>query len=192
MGNISRDAAAGLTRTRRWQRPRASYRSSSGCGSGIRISGGWVRRDRPECAPGCAGAPAKDRGTWKEEEASVLTKERVQAAEELRCMIMLAADVGKMDQLMADDMVWVHGSGVIDDKASMIGKFGRGEMRYHALSRSDFEIRLFGDTAIAIGLMEIDGEAGGVRKTLHNRFMSVWVLRDDQVRLAGWQSARTG
>lgn len=123
----------------------------------------------------------------------MITKDMVEAADDRRCAVMLAADVAGMDALMADGMVWVHGSGALDDKASMIEKFGDGTMRYHDLKRSDYDVRLYGDTAVAMGVMDIDGQVGDLRKTLRNRFISVWVAGGaDGLRLAAWQSMRTG
>jgi ketosteroid isomerase-like protein len=121
----------------------------------------------------------------------MLTKDMVEAAEVLRSEAMIAADVEAMQELMAADMIWVHGSGAHDDKPSMIAGFGSGQMRYFGLKRSDYSVRLYGDTAVAMGLMEIDGEINGLRKQLLNRFLSVWVLLDGRVQLAAWQSMRT-
>ncbi|MEQ1811302.1 MAG: nuclear transport factor 2 family protein [Terricaulis sp.] len=120
----------------------------------------------------------------------MLTSDMVQSADDLRCKVMLAADVNGMDELFADDMVWVHASGGIDTKASMLERFGQGVMKYHALERTDITIRVFGDAAVAIGTVTIDGEVGSVRKKINSRFTGVWVKEGDRVRLASWQSAR--
>jgi Domain of unknown function (DUF4440) len=120
----------------------------------------------------------------------VLTQEIVRAADDTRMRVMLAQDTAGMDRIMADGMIWIHASGAVDTKASMIEKFGSDAMKYHSLDRKQMDVSIYGDCAVTYGLIEFDGQVGDVRKQLTNRFMGVWCLQQGEVRLVSWQSSR--
>jgi ketosteroid isomerase-like protein len=121
----------------------------------------------------------------------VLTQEMVRAADDTRMRVMLAQDTAGMDRIMADGMIWIHAGGAVDTKASMIEKFSSDTMKYHSLDRKQLDVSIYGDCAVAYGVIELDGQVGDLRKHLTNRFMGVWCLQDGEVRLVSWQSSRT-
>lgn len=96
-----------------------------------------------------------------------------------------------LSEIFSDGLMWIHASGRIDDKASMLEQFAAGNIRVFQLDRSEVVIRIYGKTAVVTGSVEMDAEVNHVRKSQKSRFTGVWFENDGQTRLVSWQSALT-
>ena len=103
---------------------------------------------------------------------------------------MMQADTAALDDLLEDEVRWIHGSGHIDDKRSFIDTIGAGRTRYLALDGSDEGYRrLADDVVLARCVIRMRSEAGGVARdplTLCNTL--VWHRTDGVWRIANYQS----
>jgi ketosteroid isomerase-like protein len=119
-----------------------------------------------------------------------MTIDDVIAAEDARCAAMVACDLLTLQRLFADDLIWIHSSGMMEDKAAFLARIGAGADRYLAIRRSEELVRIHGATAIVGGIAEIDAIASGTPKTLRNRFTNVWHFENGQPRLLSAQSTK--
>jgi ketosteroid isomerase-like protein len=60
-------------------------------------------------------------------------------------------------------------------------------MCYREVSASEQEFLSLGDAACVFGRMRLSGWRDGVEKRFDNRFLAVWVRRQDGWRLAAFQ-----
>jgi ketosteroid isomerase-like protein len=120
----------------------------------------------------------------------MLTSEDIEKSEDTRVRAMLNSDVAEMENIFAGSMLWVHASGAVDTKASMLEQFQNGRMRCFSLDRADVLVRIFGDVAVVTGQATMDAQVGELRKTAKSRYTGVWHLESGALKLVSWQSAR--
>src|SRR3954452_18362654 len=114
----------------------------------------------------------------------------VLTAENRRYQAMLDADLGKLDELCADELSYTHSSGVRDTKAEYFEKIRTGYYVYHRIDHPVQRVEVAGDTAIVVGRMTADIHSGGVRKTIDNLALSVWTRSAGQWRLLAYAPTR--
>lgn len=74
----------------------------------------------------------------------------VREVERLRCDCLMRGDVEQLSALMADDLVHIHGSGHIDDKAGYLDGV-TNKFRFSDVERHDLRIRIYGTVAVVTG-----------------------------------------
>jgi ketosteroid isomerase-like protein len=108
--------------------------------------------------------------------------DEVLAAQARKFAAKVARDLATLDELLADDLVYIHASGKVDDKPAFLKAVrSRG---YLGFARRQAEARLFGDVAVVTGLADIH-----VHETLRfdAMFTDVWVKCGTWKNVA-WQS----
>jgi len=112
-------------------------------------------------------------------------RDEILALEKRRCTALTARDLGTLRGLMADDLVHIHGNGAIDNKA---GYLEGVETKYvfHRVERSDLNVRVYGDVAVVIGLLDQTVSVRGVDKMNHIKAITTqtWVRTG-----AGWKQS---
>ncbi len=63
----------------------------------------------------------------------------------------LSGDVGALSALLADDFVLVGPLGFVLDKEQYLGSRRSGDLKHDSLEWEDVQVRMYGDTAVAIG-----------------------------------------
>ncbi|MEZ5235999.1 MAG: nuclear transport factor 2 family protein [Acidimicrobiia bacterium] len=112
----------------------------------------------------------------------------IRAMEDRRYAAMIAADVAALDELLCDDLQYTHSNAVVDTKQSLCGLLSSGKLAYKAARPVIDTVRVFGDSAILTGSMELDVSVGGAERTVKGRFTDVWVRDGGRWRFAAWQS----
>jgi hypothetical protein len=106
-----------------------------------------------------------------------------------RLGLMIDEDVNKFEQLLSDEVVYVHSSGFTDDKASYLRKFRDGAFIYHnAVLKLEKVSALGEDGFMATGSVSMDATVGGVLKHLHTLLLVVWRKESGTWRLLGHQT----
>ncbi|WP_312437230.1 nuclear transport factor 2 family protein [Janthinobacterium sp.] len=108
----------------------------------------------------------------------------VEKLERQRWDLMLAADVEGSAALLSDDAVYIHSSGLRDDKASFINKFRDGVFVYHMAKPELDTVSALGDNGLfGSGTVRMQATVGGVIRNMHSMFSVVWRLENDVWRL---------
>ncbi|WP_373886260.1 nuclear transport factor 2 family protein [Sphingobium sp. CFD-2] len=74
----------------------------------------------------------------------------IRELENRRIAALVSTDLAALNNLLADDLVHVHGNGKIDDKEEYLQGVA-SKYRYHSIQRGDLNIRVFGNVAIVVG-----------------------------------------
>jgi ketosteroid isomerase-like protein len=110
------------------------------------------------------------------------------AADRARRAAMVAGDLPALSSLLADDLIWTHSSGKIDDKAALLSTIGSGTVVYQTLEVEDSQVRQRGDVFVLQGTLRGRVSKDGAERPLNNRFLSVWQRGASGFELLAWQS----
>jgi len=109
--------------------------------------------------------------------------------EDERFAAMQSCDVARLDELLDDQLTYIHSSGVTDGKTAYLASLRTGELRYESFERSDTRMDVLGtDVVLILGRIQIQLTLGGARKNLDNLYIDVWAKREEQWRMVSWQS----
>jgi uncharacterized protein (TIGR02246 family) len=114
----------------------------------------------------------------------------IQQVEALRYRAMVTGDLETLDRLLADDLVYTHSHGGVDDKASFLAALENGTVDYKRLAVDNVRIRVWEDAAVVTGGVKMLVAAGGEDHDLTSRFTAVYRFSDDRWQLVAWQSTR--
>lgn len=112
-------------------------------------------------------------------------KQAITDLEKRRIAALTSGDVEALGALMADDLVHVHGSGQVDDKAAYLEGV-RTKYVFHRIDRGDLNIRIYGDTAVVVAPLDQTVQVRGAEKLSEIKAISTqtWV-RDGE----GWKQS---
>jgi ketosteroid isomerase-like protein len=116
--------------------------------------------------------------------------QQVLAADELRRLAMLHADVTALDSLLADDVTIYWGDGTVDNKRSALELFRSGQLRYSQFDYEDTRVRLYGDTAVVTGNARVRYRSAGRTYSSLGRVTRMYVRQDGKWRMVASQTTR--
>ncbi len=111
----------------------------------------------------------------------------IRLLEDARYEAVVRGDVEAFTALAHPDLAYTHSNGAVDTLGSYRDKLRSGFYVYHRIDHPVDRILVVGDTAVVIGRMFADITAGGLRKSLANQAMAVWVREGDRWLLLGYQ-----
>lgn len=112
-------------------------------------------------------------------------------AEDARYTAQMNDDFTAMNKLIADDLVYIHSSSVVDNKQTYIESMRSGSVKYRSMKRSDVTVRTFGCVATLTGLGNFEVTLNGKELSIEIRFHAIWAKRDGKVQFISWQATRT-
>ena len=103
--------------------------------------------------------------------------------EENRLAALRTGDVAALAELMADDLVHIHGNGHMDDKAAYLQGV-RDKYTFHRIERGDLKVRIYGDLVVVNGPVSQAVSVTGIDKINEIRAMATqtWIRGD-----GGWK-----
>lgn len=114
------------------------------------------------------------------------------ALDAARMQAMADLDYAKLDEIIADDLIYTHSSARLDTKETLIGAMKSGATVYKACTPSDVKAMDLGDTVVLTGRAEISIErASGDGLSFAVRFTDVYAKRDGRWQMVAWQSTKT-
>ena len=113
----------------------------------------------------------------------------VSKAEDARYDIMIRNDQVALDAILADEFVYHQPSGAIVPKAQYMANLKSGDVKINSAVRANVTIKVYGDTATAMGDTKVDVVLKGEQKKVHLRYLNVWLKRDGRWQLTARQSA---
>jgi Domain of unknown function (DUF4440) len=114
----------------------------------------------------------------------------IRAAEDRRYAAMVGADVGALDALLSDRLVYAHSNGSRDSKDSLLAKSRDGSLLYVTLRHPVQQVIVLGDAALVIGEMHGDVVVNGLPRQLHSSVLAVWAAAGDDWQFAAFQAAK--
>jgi len=120
-------------------------------------------------------------------DASNVTTE-IAALEDLRWKLRLARQTDALDSLMHEELVYIHSTGHVDNKAAFLNGCREGLIEYHEVNYVITNQLVHGDTVIVTARMKASLTAGGMLRDVDNEMTSVW-LREESPSGRHWQLA---
>ncbi|MFG5776223.1 nuclear transport factor 2 family protein [Comamonas sp. J-3] len=115
-----------------------------------------------------------------------LNKTIILEAELTREKALAANDTQLLAALLADKLVFVHSSGTVDDRHSLLAKIETGRIQYQSVSLQPFKALPLGADAWALwGKMDAKIVVSTMQRQITSSYVTVWVLEaDGMLRLA--------
>ena len=120
-----------------------------------------------------------------------VSAEEALAAEDARYAAQTGDDFGALQKLIGEDLVYIHSSALVDNKASYIESMKSGTVKYRVMRRTDVTVRTYGCVAILSGLGNFDVTVKGQDMAVEIRFHSIWAKRDRGLEFISWEATRT-
>jgi len=114
------------------------------------------------------------------------------ALEQERQRALVEEDHAGLEQLFADDLLYVHTTGLVQDKAQYLD-YARHAVRYLAVERGELQVRLFGD---GLALMSgpqcnlLQKRGGGEPVRAEGFATQLWVKGGEGWRIASFHGTR--
>lgn len=106
----------------------------------------------------------------------------INAAELRLRQAMLGADIGALDTLLADDLIFVDPQGQVIDKTADLAAHRSARLKLDRIELSETEIRPLGETALVVTRAALQGSFDGVGFAGDFRYSRIW--RNGET---GWQ-----
>lgn len=114
------------------------------------------------------------------------------ALEQERQRALVEEDHAGLERLFADDLLYVHTTGLVQDKAQYLD-YARHAVRYLAVARGELQVRLFGD---GLALMSgpqcnlLQKRGGGEPVCAEGFATQLWVKEEAGWRIASFHGTR--
>lgn len=118
----------------------------------------------------------------------MLTIDEVLAAEEAWTQAHLETDIETLDRLMHRDYTIIKTDGSVWDKETALASYVPGKRDWTEAGSRDHRVRIYGDTAVVIGVWKAKGVNNGEAFDYSARYVSVWVKEEDRVQMVSDQS----
>jgi hypothetical protein len=132
---------------------------------------------------------AADLGGGTTSSGDAITAEEALKAEDARYAAQTGGDFAAMERMFGDDLVYIHSSGDLNDKAAFIEAQRSRAVVYRAMQRSDVKVRVYGPVAIITGRGKFEVTVKGEQGAANLLFHSIWVKRDGAVQFISWHAA---
>jgi len=119
-----------------------------------------------------------------------ITADEAIRAEDARYAAQMSNDFAAMERLIADDLVYIHSSSLVDNKQTYIESMRTGAVKYRVMRRSEVVARTFGCVATLTGNGNFDVTVNEKEMTVELRFHAIWAKRDGKVQFISWQATR--
>ncbi|MGO9271903.1 MAG: nuclear transport factor 2 family protein [Terriglobia bacterium] len=116
----------------------------------------------------------------------------VKSLEARRFQALVEADVPALENLLSDDLVYTHASGLRQNKAEFLASIRSGEIQYHSFTPQDVKVRLYGSTAVVTGHASVMARTKGQEVSSELLYLEAFVKQDGRWQLVAWQSLRMG
>jgi hypothetical protein len=121
------------------------------------------------------------------------TRDEVLAAEKARTNALDNDDLATLDRVLADDLTYVHASGKVDTKQTLLDGIRSGQVHYIAWTAKRLNVRSIGDAAVVDGeyLVRVTDRRVKPDPFEVNIFiLAVYARRDGHWQHIAWQSTR--
>ena len=107
-----------------------------------------------------------------------------------RMTAMAQKDVARLNDVLADDLIYTHSSARIDTKQSLIGAMQSGATVYNSVEPSEVKAQDLGDAVVLTGVARIQVTSNGKPNAFGVRFTDVYARRGGRWQMVTWQSTR--
>ncbi len=114
-------------------------------------------------------------------DADAAIKSKIVALEQLWNQAYKAGDAKALDTILDDAIVLVNDDGSVQTKAEFLASVKpstpQASAQQQQVSPESLSVHVFGNVAIATGMMRVKGFQGGKPYSRHERFVDTWLLK---------------
>ena len=114
--------------------------------------------------------------------AGAAVDDEINSMEESRYAALIGKDWNALDAILADDFFYNTAGGAQMSKGEFTGLMQSGAAVVRKVVRENATVRPYGDVTLVTGIAHVDVTLKSEDKTLHSRYLHVWV-KDGQ----GWK-----
>jgi ketosteroid isomerase-like protein len=114
-------------------------------------------------------------------------QEVLKATQVLNEASLIKKDRATMERLYADDYMYLHSNGTVNNKSQEIAEYMSSDLKWTAHKSDDMKVRIYGNVAIVTGVSTLTGSAKGYVSGARN-FTELWVRRNGRWQTVGGQS----
>ncbi len=115
----------------------------------------------------------------------------IQETETRRFQAQIDRDTVLLQELLADDLVYIHSNALTETKSDFIKSVKTGYITYQVMQHEGNPvIRRFGKTAISNGVVQVKGLLNANSFDMRLRYTAVYQKQKQAWRLVSWQSTR--
>ncbi len=100
---------------------------------------------------------------------------------------LMKKDRATMERMYADDYMYLHSNGTVNNKAQEIAEYMSSDLKWTAHKATDLKVRLYRDVAVVTGTQTLTGSAKGYVSG-PRRFTELWIRRNGRWQTVGGQS----
>jgi hypothetical protein len=115
-------------------------------------------------------------------------EDQIEKLEARRYAVLIAGDWDAFESLLADEFFYNQAGGKTVTKAAYLQTLRSGSTKVHRAEREKPLMRRYGDVMVVTGVAHVDVTLNGEDKTLHSRFLHVWVRQGNDWKLAARQA----
>lgn len=123
-------------------------------------------------------------------DCKAISEGEVVSAEVARYDAQTGDDFVAMDRIIGDDLVYIHSSSVVDDKAAYIASMRSGTVKYRTMRMLDYKVRIYDCLAIMTGTARFEVTVKGSELIVDLRFSEAWAKRGNDLQFISWQATR--
>ncbi len=114
-------------------------------------------------------------------------QEVLKASQALDEASLIKKDRATMERLYADDYMYTHSNGTVNNKAQDIAESMSPDQAWTAHKTEDLKVHVYGNVAVVTGVSTLTGSSKGYVSG-PRRFTEVWVRRNGRWQEVGGQS----
>ena len=114
----------------------------------------------------------------------------VKAAEAKRFDVTVKGDYKALDDLLADDLIYVHSNGKMDSEKTFLEGLTSGRSKYKKIESVEMKARQVGELVLIDGRVNVTVETNGQSNDLDLTYLDVWAKRAGKWQMVSWHSAR--
>ncbi len=114
----------------------------------------------------------------------------IRAVEERRFDAMVRGDVAALDEILAEDLSYVHATAAFETKADFLRRLRTGDLKYEGVGPESQEVRVYGSTGVVTGTARVQVRSGGKPLEFRMRYTAVYVKRGNLWQMVAWQATR--
>ncbi len=100
-------------------------------------------------------------------------------------------DTTALNTLLADDLVYVHSSAVVEDKKAFVGNIANKKWDYREVNIEKVKARIYSkNTAVITGTAKINLWQTDKTVTIYLHYTYVWAKQKGKWQMVSWQSTR--
>jgi ketosteroid isomerase-like protein len=120
--------------------------------------------------------------------AGAAVDDEINRMEESRYAALIGADWKSLDAILADDFFYNTAGGAQMSKSEFIGLMQSGAAVVRKVVRENAAVRSYGEVTLVTGIAHIDVTLKGEDKSLHSRYLHVWVKDGERWKLVARQA----